>query len=486
SAMRVTRTMTVDGTFVDARQNGGSARLVISSAPRGIVAPALRSRAAAWIPARHFHSALSGRRYTRAVAACTTVRRPVQFSGLGMLTILTVDLDRGLYASDSKALMADAEIVYGSPHSLYVATERWIDPSTAVDRLPTNQTTVIDRFDATDPRTTTFVASGEVPGYLLNQFSLSEHNGYLRAASTSRPIWWFGRPRSTSQSYVTVLAQQGPVLAPVGQVDGLGVGQQIRSVRFVRNAGYVVTFRQIDPLYTLDLSAPTAPRVAGQLELQGYSAYLHPLSPGRLLGVGQDVNPSGSEPSGVQLELFDVSRPSSPRLLARQTLGQGSSSSVNFDHHAFLYWPPTKLAMLPVEIYPDSSGTAPGSIPPGASGSGTASSPPSGPATADSSGSSFVGAIGYHVDGGISELGRVSHDASSGYPPAIQRSLVVGPHVFTISDTGVMASTLSTLAREGFVAFPAPPPPPNPQPAPAPGGPPQPAPAARPAPSAHG
>src|ERR1035437_9380831 len=111
AAMEVARTMTVEGTFVDARQNGATARLVISSAPRAIATPALRARASGWVPARRFHSLITGHRYTRPIAACSAVRRPAQFSGMGMLSILTINLDRGLYASDSTALMADAQVV---------------------------------------------------------------------------------------------------------------------------------------------------------------------------------------------------------------------------------------------------------------------------------------------------------------------------------------------------------------------------------------
>src|SRR5437764_6757144 len=151
AAMKVARTVSVDGTFVDARQNGASARLVFSSAPRAIATPSLRAKASGWVPARRFHSFITGRRYRRPVAACADVRRPAQFSGIGMLSILTIDLDRGLYASDTTALMADAQIVYGSSSSLYVAAERWIDPLTPASRVPSSLETVIDQFDATDP-----------------------------------------------------------------------------------------------------------------------------------------------------------------------------------------------------------------------------------------------------------------------------------------------------------------------------------------------
>jgi hypothetical protein len=264
-----------------------------------------------------------------------------------------------------------------------------------------------------------------------------------------------------------VLATRGGVLVPVGQVAGLGLGQQIYSVRFVGDTGYVVTFHQVDPLYTIDLSSPIAPRVAGQLELQGYSAYLHPVGNGLLLGIGQDVGSANNEPAGTQLELFDVSKASAPKLLARTTVGTGSSSQVQYDHHAFLFWPPTNLAVLPVQIYPVYSGPqpAPAGGQTGASqGSATAST---GSATASqgsttSSNPGFTGAIGFRVDrSGIAEVGRISHDATNGYTPAIRRSIVIGDALFTVSDGGVMASRLDTLAREAFVPFPQPQPQPG-------------------------
>ncbi len=460
AAMKSTRTMTVDGAFVDARQSGSSARLVISSQPRAIVYAGARRAASGWVPVRRFHSLVSGRRYAVPVARCRSIRRPVEFSGLGMLTILTIDLDRGLYATDSQALMADARVVYGSKDSLYVATEQWIDPRIPVDKLGQSQSTVINKFDVTDPRRTALVASGTVPGYVLNQFSMSEYKGDLRVATTSRPIWWGAQPPQTlSQSYVTVLRSSGSALATVGQVSGLGAGQQIYSVRFVDAAGYVVTFRQVDPLYTIDLSDPSAPRVAGKLELQGYSSYLHPLGNGQLLGIGQDVG-AANEPAGSQLELFDVSDPSAPRLLARTSLGGGSYSSALYDHHAFLYWPATKLAVLPVQIYPPVS-TGPPTPAPGAPGSGSgttgAGSGSTGAAsgTATSSSAAFVGAIGFHIGpSGINEVGRITHDAVNGYSPPISRSIVIGEQLFTLSDGGVMASSLGTLARQAFLAFP--------------------------------
>ena len=442
ASMAVTQTMTVNGRFVDARQAGGSARIVISSAPHAIVEPQLQGQSGGWVPTWQFHNMRTGRRFTRPVAPCNQIRRPVQFSGLGMLNILTVDYSKGLQAAQSTSLMADAQIVYGSTSSLYIATQKWVNPELGVMQVPTSLSTVIDKFDVTDPDQTTFVASGEVPGYLLNQFSLSEAGGYLRVASTSRPIWWGSEPpNALSQSYVTVLQPENGVLVPVGQVSGLGQGEQIYSVRFDGNTGYVVTYQQVDPLYTIDLSDPTAPKVVGQLDLQGYSAYLHPLGGGLLLGVGEDVSTTTNEPTGAQIELFDVSNPASPQLLAKTSLGSGSSTQVTYDHHAFLWWPGTNLAVLPVQIY---GYVTPVSCPPNAM-CVTPLQPSSG---------AFTGAVGFTVTkSGIQEVGQLVQDQVNGVTPAIERSIVVGSSLYTVSSQGVMQSNLGTFARQAFVSF---------------------------------
>ena len=268
-----------------------------------------------------------------------------------------------------------------------------------------------------------------MPGSLLNQFSLSEDKGVLRAATTVG----FG-PEAESQ--VTTLDQQGGHLLRRGQVGGLGRGERIYAVRFIGDVGYVVTFRQTDPLYTLDLSDPDRPRVAGELKIPGYSAYLHPVGEQLLLGVGQEATDDGRL-QGLQLSLFDVSDLAHPARIGRLRLSERwSHSAAEWDHHAFLWWPATKLAVLPIDSY------------------------------------DFQGAAGYVVDRarGIAELGRASHPSSdAGWTPSISRAVVVGPRLFTISDLGVRASGLESFADAGWAAFPQPPAPPIPIDVPIPG-----------------
>ena len=144
-----------------------------------------------------------------------------------------------------------------------------------------------------------------MPGVLLSQWSLSEWEGALRVASTEQPVWW-GGPRTESETTVTTLGQRGDALVRLGRVGGLGKGERVYAVRFIGDVGYVVTFRQVDPLYTLDLSAPSQPVVRGELKIRGYSAYLHPVGDDLLLGIGQDADDDGRV-VGAQASLFDVS-----------------------------------------------------------------------------------------------------------------------------------------------------------------------------------
>ncbi|HUR86025.1 MAG TPA: beta-propeller domain-containing protein [Solirubrobacteraceae bacterium] len=425
AAMTVRRSMTVDGALVDARLTGGTARVVVGSSP-DVVQPAAISRTTArrWVPRTVLRSRLSGRTFRRSVVACDEVRHPRQFSGLDLLTVLTIDLDKGLFNVDRDAIMAGAQTVYASTTGLYVASQRYIPALEAGRALPETMRTEIHRFDTSKPDETSYASTGEVTGFVLNQYSLSEFEGALRVASTEEPQWFDGAQTGESQSYVTVLAERGSRLAPLGRVGGLGKGERIYAVRFVGDKGYVVTFRQVDPLFTLDLSDKADPRVLGELKIQGFSAYLHPISDDLLLGVGQDASAQGRT-LGTQLSLFDVSDLRNPVRRAVASLGGNSTSDAEFDPHAFLFWKPSDLAVIPLQTF-------------GPQGQG------------------FVGAVGFHVGAAaIDEAGRVTHPkVSSDFAPPIGRSLVIGDRLYTLSFAGLAANRLDTLAPVAFEAFP--------------------------------
>jgi len=431
SAMRIVRSARIPGSYLTARLGGASARVVISSPPAALAEPGLRRRLRGFMPSYTLVDRRGKRRVRRRLAACRSVRRPPVFSGLDMLSVLTIDMSKGLPAVDAVSVLAGSGIAYASPDSLFVATQKWTPQPATPGAPPPRAFSTIHKFDVSDADRARYRGSGTVPGYLLNQFSMSERKGVLRVASTEDPLWWQGAPRPESESFVTTLAERDGALRRLGRVGGLGRGERIYAVRFIDDAGFVVTFRQTDPLYTIDLATPRRPRVRGELKVLGYSAYLHPIGKDLLLGVGQDATEDGRR-LGTQLSLFDVSNLGRPARLAHRKVGEGSSSSVEFDHHAFLWWAPTKLAVIPVQGF----------------GSG-APVPLSGPAP-----TGFVGAIGFRVSrGGIAEVGRAAHDAGL-YPAEISRSLVAAGRLFTLSYSGVEAEDLATLAERAWLAFP--------------------------------
>ena len=250
----------------------------------------------------------------------------------GVSYMLSFDLADGIADWGSVGVMSDYPTVYASTDSLYLAAPKadW-------------QYTGVHRFDIRDPLAPSYFGSGAVRGHLLSQWSLSEHDGYLRVATTIRDRW-------PSVSNVFVLEAQGEgdegSLEQVGLVSGLGVTEDIFAVRFAGDVGYVVTFRQTDPLYVLDLSDPTDPQTLGELKIPGFSRYLHPLSGGLLLGIGRDADERTGRERGLQASLFDVSDPANPTQLAVLPLGDDARSPVESDHRAFRYQ--NGVAWIPV------------------------------------------------------------------------------------------------------------------------------------------
>lgn len=446
----IVRTMTIDGNFISARMVDDTVRLVTTSTPVGFqweypTGSGLqaereateanreiieRSRPENWIPYYLVSDADGDVTGEGTLFPCNRATHPEEFSGLDMLSIVTIDVSAGLEVVDATGTLATGQTVYASADSLYVATQDWQTWQWGMSAIPEDRPeeiqTDIHKFDISSNLVTNYVASGGVQGYLLNQFSMDEHDGLLRVASTTSPTWWGAAPDSESQ--VTVLEEESGELVEIGKVGELGRTEQIYSVRFIDDVAYVVTFRQTDPLYTIDLSDPSRPRVAGELKILGYSAYLHPIGDGFLLGVGQDATEEG-QLKGTQVSVFDVSDPSAPSRVDQFTLSEGSSSQVEYDHHAFLYWEPTGLAMVPVQQWSWDGKTDQG----------------------------FMGAVGLTVDGegNLEETRRLAHPGGDleDYRAQIMRSIVVGEDVYTVSAKGIMKSDLGTLQEETWLGF---------------------------------
>ena len=323
-----------------------------------------------WLPRYELQSHLGGVGGVQSVSDgtvdCAAVSHPDVYSGTSLVSLETFDLGAptnryNLGTGNPISVVADGDTVYATGSSLYIANDLQVWKSVPLIRpglqvpggravAPANPYTMpaprteLYKFDVSGTGAPRPVASGSVPGWLLNQYSLSEYQGNLRIATTNSD--YQDHADSTSSSAVYVLAPHGDTLARVGAVTGLGRGEKIYSVRFAGPVGYVVTFRQMDPLFVIDLRDPAHPKTAGQVELTGYSSYLHPVDDKTLIGLGQAATASGRR-LGTQVSLFDVSDPSAPRLTARYELPDAYSAAES-DPHAFLYWKPTGMLVVPV------------------------------------------------------------------------------------------------------------------------------------------
>ncbi len=366
----ITQTVNVQGNYVSARSVDGIARVIMRYDPQWsfpFVFPqnetaedvaetanrvaVLNSTLDDWLP--HYTVGSADSSTGSLMVPCGDVHAPSVFSGFGVTTVMSVPISGAFDPSSSTAVMAPGDTVYASTGSLYAATTRWVeadifDDDDAWEEAWRRRRTSIHRFDISGTQAV-YEASGEVLGVIHNQFSLSEHDGYLRIVTTVGGPWG-----DESESQVRVLSTGGDVLTEVGAVGDIGRGEQVQSVRFVGDVGYVVTFRQIDPFYTIDLSDPANPRILGELKIPGFSSYLHPISDTMVLGVGSDADPDGRI-TGAKVSLFDVSDLAAPREVAVWTAPDGWND-VGWDHRAFLWWAPESLAVIPVTVWNDWSG----------------------------------------------------------------------------------------------------------------------------------
>lgn len=410
-----------------------------------------------WMPL--VYEVAGDRREVGRVAACTAFHRPGERAGFGIASVFSIDLDRPLERLNDPAVVTGPGVVYASADSLYLTTGNHFGfgvarggdvavgaPSDgvagtggtdAVDDAPVatrrdelrvedeRQATQLHKLDISDPDAgARYRLSGRVYGNPLNQFAIDEFQGAVRIATTeTRMADW------TDVNHLFVLREGQvdgePALEITGQLTDLAEGERIYAVRFMEERGFLVTFRQVDPLFTIDLSDPTNPIKVGELKIPGFSTYLHPFGEDHLIGVGQAATEEGRV-TGMKLSLFDVSDFANPLEAHQHELGEGWSEAL-YNHHAFTFWAPESLLMLPVNAWE-------GDMP-------------------------HQGLDLFRVSAadGFVEAGHISHaDLAEGHWAEMQRSLVIGDVVYSISTRGVKANDLDDLELRGQAVFPEP------------------------------
>jgi hypothetical protein len=284
-----------DGTLVSARQVGSTVRLVLDAGLPSLAftSPSstrtqqqslehnrrvVRDSAASdWLP--HVTTYADGQESSATLVDCSGVAVPETFDGLGTLAVVGFDPARP-DTMDTSAVATASQTAYMSPTHLYVATSPWsrMFRLSGPPVLPMNGSlpTRIYGFDLSGTAAR-YVGMGTVDGSIAGSWSMDDHDGSLRVAVATP---------SGSTSLVVLRPESGRLL-DVGHLDGLGPGQELRSVRWFGDLAVLVTFRQIDPFYVVDVADPTQPRVLGALHLPGWSSYLHPVGPHLVLGLGQ-------------------------------------------------------------------------------------------------------------------------------------------------------------------------------------------------------
>lgn len=269
---------------------------------------------------------------------------PKTISGVGLQTIVSIDLSAPLSDSLQVGVFSQRGLVYASQESLYLTSARdWVSLAmeSGLWQGNENQTTGIHKFGiASESLAITYEATGTVDGRLLDQFCMGEKDGYLRVASTTGDFWWFEEEKNTLNNHVFVLQQNDSKLEQVGHVGNLGKGEEIYAARFVGDRGFLVTFFQTDPLYTLDLSDPTAPVAVGEWVGLGYSTYLHPWGDNLIISIGeQDWRPA--------ISLYDISNYAVPALVQRFFLDDDEWTSALHEHKAVTFNPDTGYLAIP-------------------------------------------------------------------------------------------------------------------------------------------
>jgi len=349
-------------------------------------------------------------------------------------------------------LLGASSSLYVSQDNIYLVFPVWAEVMRGSEKSSVHRIHI-------DGDTIEYVASGEIPGMVLNQFSMDEYQGYFRVATTTGAGWivrlrvlvgelleYIGMPTGTelqpSLNHIYALDMD---LNMVGKLENLAPGERIYSVRFMGERGYVVTFRTIDPLFVIDLKDPRNPQVLGELKVTGYSGYLHPYDEDHLIGIGKEAEEAEEGDfawfGGVKISLFDVSDVSNPREIDEYEIGhRGTDSPVLWDHKALLFDKSRNLMVIPVCVVEIDETQYSGRVPPWAYGNPI-----------------WQGAYVFHVSpqAGLRLEGGITHfdippDEEQYYdycysPFSVERSLYIGDVLYTISEAKIKMNDLETL-----------------------------------------
>ncbi|MGA9141196.1 MAG: beta-propeller domain-containing protein [Methanocella sp.] len=431
------KTFEIEGDYLTSRQIGHDAYFVVNSYPR-IYAYPIGTNATDIIPLSKDPS-----------GNIEPIARPTDIGFIpgvlpsSFITVAGISMTDESRPISKETIAGSGQSVYASLNSLYIAESYYPYSFYRNTGSGAAENTTILKYDLKDGRITS-AGTGSVRGHILNQFSMDEHDGYFRIATT------VGEVTNTVQPAKNNIYVLDSSLHTVGALEDLAPGEKIYSSRFMGDRCYLVTFKKVDPLFVIDLSVPQKPKVLGKLKIPGFSDYLHPYDETHVIGIGKDaVDASEGDVSsrgldfawyqGVKMAIFDVSDVEHPKEMYKELIGdRGTESPVLSDHRAFLFDRAKGLLVLPITL-----------------------AEVTGPRTSPYQYGDYVfqGAYVYKVDlnSGFMLRGKVTqYDSDEIFKKSgsyfygdrsISRSLYIGNVLYTLSSTRLQSNDLDTLAK---------------------------------------
>ncbi len=356
------------------------------------------------------------------IGLCEKVYGPNYETDLGISRIITIK--KGVELPLETVLLSKVNGLYASQESLYLSTLHFPDGKN-------QQGTVLHKFNWESSGNSLYRGSGQVDGVLLNQFSMDEYQGFLRVAATAQD------PQTRQNiNKISVLSEGEGVLETRGATPNLAQGERIYSVRFAGPRGFLVTFRQVDPLFTLDLKDPTQPKVVGELKIPGFSSYIHMMDDNTLLTIGRGG--TGVSTANTKLSVFDVSNLALPKEVKSFVIeNRGwNSSEAERNHKAFTYYDQKGVLAIPMNGYRNAA--------------------PNGLAKQESSILVFDVKNGPIIKAlGSIDVGLFTPNFQSGPRGFATRSLFMDDYIYGFSNLGMKVRKLGELEQDvAVVAFP--------------------------------
>lgn len=466
ASVKQMRRVAFEGSYVSSRRIGGYAYFVMNAYPKYEILQNATDDGRGIVPS--FTDSKTGK--SMPVVGCSSIRIFPRYDEPNFLVIAGVPLESGEANVTRQAYLGSGSTIYSSLDSLYVATQKyeynenvrymiWNPPAGKVS-------TVLYRFVLKDG-TVTYKTMGSVPGTLLNQFSMDESGDAFRVATTRGAFWGSGDQLNNQ----LLILDKNNLETTLGQVNDIGKGESIKSVRFMGKRAYVVTFKKTDPFFVIDVSDARAPKILGELKIPGYSDYLHPYDENHIIGFGKEAVDASLFPTeenrnmgtdfawyqGMKLAMFDVTDPTNPKEMFKEVIGdRGTTSDLLYDHKALLFDKTKGLLAFPIDVHEIKNKTT---LAPDPSMYGE---------------SVFRGAYVYTIDltKGFVLKGKISHDngETSGdlgggaaaakmafYPgyedTMIKRMIYIGNALYSISMKKVEANSLTDMSKLGSVTL---------------------------------